>query len=151
MPLLITDSLNISTLDMKVVANMCTGFFLIDVTPSVYIGGGSGNITGVKFKITNPYGVVIKDFPVGYDVAAPLTSVISQYIPTQAGNFQYGNYIFDVQLTDADTTVYTLSKTLNLCPPNSKDRTKNYGVLSAKLDAACSTDLLYVELDTPPL
>ncbi len=95
---------------------------------------------------------MIRDYPsVGYDAVAPLTTVISVAIPTQVGNFQYGDYIFDVQLTDADATVYTLTKTLNLCAPNSKDKTKNYGELSAKLDAACSTDLLYVELETPPL
>lgn len=151
MPTNITDSPDIVELDSLLVADMCSGAFYISLGGSVWIGTGYDDVEGADVKITNPYGVVVKNYPTsGYDIYPPMTSVIGINIPTQAGNFQYGNYTIDVRLTDSNGNEYTVTKTLNLCQPDANNKTRNYGSLSAKLDGVCSEGKMYVITDTPP-
>lgn len=150
----ITNSPNIATLDSKVTMDLCNGVINTDISPSVWIGIGENNVLGVKVQITNPLGVIIKPFPAGYDLTPALsggvTAIVSFNIPTQAGNYQYGKYTISVQLTDADNTVYTDTKSVSICAPNPNDKTKKYGTLGAKLSGVCSDGKVYVLVNEPP-
>lgn len=146
-----TGSSNIASLDSDILVNLCTGVFSIDLSPSIWIGGGAGNALGASIKITNPYGVVIKNYPTsGYDFYTPFTSTVSVSVPTQANNYIYGSYIVTVQLTDSDGTLYTVTKTVNICAPDSANKTRNYGSLSATMDGNCVTGRVTIIADTPP-
>lgn len=147
----ITGSSNIASLNSKILASLCTGIFYVDLTPAVWIGSGASNVQGASVKIVNPYGVTIKDYPTsGYDIYPPMTSVVPVNIPTQANNFQYGQYNVSVRLTDADGTQYTVSKTVSICAPDSANKTRNYGSLSAQLNGVCTDGKVYIIADTVP-
>jgi hypothetical protein len=153
MPTIITDSPNISSLDSKIIADLCVGNFIVDVSPSVFISGGGTNVLGVKVKIANPQGVAVRDYPSSsYDIpaASPMVGNYTFSVPTQAGNFQYGKYIISVQLTDADSTIYEYSKSVRICAPNPLDKTKKYGKLAASLIGRCKDAILSVILDSAP-
>lgn len=147
----ITNSSNIASLDSKIEANLCEGVFTVDLSPSIFIGSGADNVLGASVKMTNPYGVIIR-YPTtsGYDIYPPMTSNAEVDIPTQANNYQYGNYTVDVYLTDANGTIYTLSKPVNICAPNPKNKNVNYGSLSATLDGNCVTGRVTIIADTVP-
>lgn len=147
----VSDSVNIASLDSKITSSLCTGIFYIDVSPSVWIGAGASNVLGASVKIVNPYGVTIKNYPTsGYDIYPPMTSIIEVNIPTQASNYQYGDYSVTVQLTDANGTVYEVTKTASICAPDSKNKTRNYGSLSAELNGVCKDGKVYITADTVP-
>lgn len=151
---LITSSPNIATLESMISADLCAGNFLIDLSPSVWIGTGDQNVLGAKVKVVNPYGVPIKDYGDTYDVtpsfSGGIDAVVSVPVPTQAGNYQYGKYIISVQLTDADGTTYEVSKTVSICSPNFLDKSKKYGTLSVKLTGVCNEGKVYVLVDNIP-
>ena len=111
----ITGSTNISLLDSLIYANVCDGKFLVNTTPSAFIGLGASNVLGAKIEIKNPYGVVIKTYGASYDIAPPMTGSYEFNIPTQAGKLQYGIYTISVQLTDADNKTYVVTKQVNVC------------------------------------
>lgn len=147
-----TGSLNIASLDSKILSNLCDGVFNVDLSPSVFIGSGAENVMGANVRITNPYNVVIKQYPTsGYDIYPPLTDVVEVDIPTQAGNYQYGQYKVEVELIDADGTVYTISKQVNVCVPAAKNKSRNYGSLSAQINGICKEGKVYVIADTVPV
>ncbi len=147
----ITGSNNVAILASKIVADLCAGAFYIDLTPTTWIADGYDNVEGASVRITNPYGVVVKEYPTsGYDIYPPMDGVAGFDVPTQAGNYQYGNYTIEVRLTDSDGTEYTVTKTLNLCQPDANNKTRNYGSLSAQLNGICLDGKLYVIVDTPP-
>lgn len=149
----ITGSTNIYVLDSKIIADICAGSFKVDITPSIFADGGELNVLGAKVKIINPQGITIKDYPSStYDIASadPMDGISTLAIPTEAGNYKYGTYTIIVQLFDADNTVYEISKTVSICAPNSKDKTKNYGILSADLIGRCKDGKLSVIVNTPP-
>ena len=150
----ITGSPNITSLDSKIVSNYCNGNFEIDVSPSVFLPGGtglSGGVQGANVRITNPLGVVIKQyFTSGFDINPPMSEVFSFAIPTTAGNFQYGTYTIDVKLTDDDGTEYVVTKTINLCPPDPNNKNKKYGCLNAKIRGNCKDGKVVILLDQPP-
>lgn len=151
MPTNTTGSANIAILDSKISGNQCTGFFSVDVTPSVFIGSGASSVLGASVKITNPLGVVIKNYPTsGYDIYPPMTSDVDVAIPTQASNYQYGTYVFEVALTDSTGIIYTVTKSYKVSYPNSKNKNVNYGSLSATLDGDCVTGRVTIIADTPP-
>lgn len=148
----ISNSVNIASLDSRLGADLCTGIFYVDVTPSIFLGSGATSVMGASVKITNPYGVIIKNYPTsGYDIYAPMTSVVQVQIPTQANNYQYGNYTVDVQLTDSNGTKYVVTKQVSICAPDINNKTHNYGSLSATLDGSCKEGKLYVQADTVPV
>lgn len=147
----ITNSNNIASLDFKETSDLCEGVFIIDLSPTIWISGGASNVLGASVKVTNPYGVVIKYPPTsGYDIYPPMTSAIEVDIPTQASNYQYGNYTVEVYLTDSNGTIYTLSKPVNICAPNPRNKNVNHGSLSATLDGNCVTGKVAVIADTVP-
>lgn len=150
----ITSSSNIASLDSKIIVDLCTGLFYIDLTPTIYIGSGEDNVLGAKYQITNPFNVVVRAYPSSYDITPVLSggmqSVTSFSVPTQANNFQYGNYIIEAQLTDADGTNYKVSKTISICAPNPLDKSKKYGTIGAKLSGICSAGKVYVAVDSEP-
>lgn len=147
----ITTSPNIALIDSKISANLCDGIFRVDLTPSIWIGSGASNVLGASVKITNPYNVIIKNYPTsGYDIYSPMTDVIAINIPTQAGNFQYGNYAIEVQLKDANGTLYNIIKTVSICEPDANNKTRNYGSLSAQLNGICKDGKIYIIADTVP-
>ena len=147
----VVSSPNIASLNSKILANLCGGVFSIDLTNSIWIGSGASNVLGASIKITNPYNVVIKNYPIsGYDIYSPMTNVINVNIPTQAGNYQYGNYVIDVQLTDANGTKYTVTKTVSICTPDANNKTRNYGSISAQLNGVCKDGKVYIIADTVP-
>lgn len=154
----ITNSPNLTLLNSKIVADICEGIFLIDVTPSAWITdtslspyfNGAANVQGAKIQITNPYGVIIKSYGSGFDIAPPMTGIYEYNIPTQAGKVQYGTYTIDIELTDSDSpgTKYYVSKTVNVCTYN-KDQNPCDDRLS--LVASCKNGTLGVYLSEPPL
>lgn len=137
MPTIITGSPNIYSLDSKIIADLCAGNFIVDITPSAFIGDGAANVLGVRVKIVNPQGITVKEYSESdYDIATanPFIGTYSFPVPTQAGNYQYGRYIISVQLTDAGGAVYETSKSVTICIPDRCDKTKKYGSLGAKMD-----------------
>lgn len=148
---IISDSANIALLDSKITADMFAGVFTVDITPSVFIGTGNQNVLGVSVKIENvSNGTVTKDFPLtGYDITTPFSAAVSVNIPTIAGTYQYGKYLFTVQLTDQGGKVYEVIKPVSICAPDSKNR--KYGSLSAQLNGSCRTGKLYVIADAVPV
>jgi hypothetical protein len=143
----ITTSTNISVLDSKIIANLCSGQFTIDATPSVFIGGGASNILGYKVKITNPYGVVIKDFGTSYDFDGVSAQNYTTNIPTQGGKIQYGNYTIELQVTDADSTTYSVTKSVNVCTYNSDTNPCDDRVT---MTANCKNGKLNIAVSDPP-
>ena len=151
----VSGSSNIAVFDLKVIASLCTGQFCLDVTPSTYIGSGKNNLLGVKFKIDDQYGVPVRPYPVSsYDLSpalsADMDSSVCFNIPTLAGTYKYGTYTVTAELTDADGSKYYVTKKVTICPPNSKDKSKNYGTLSAKIFGSCKDGKLFVIADTVP-
>lgn len=150
----ISGSPDIVTLDSKIVADLCAGKFYVDLTPSVYIGSGADNVQGAKVRITNPYGIVIKDYADDFEIYPALSggmnTVIPYNIPTQAGSYQYGAYTVDVKLTDSEGNEYTVTKTVNICEPDMKNKQRNYGSLSATMNGVCSKGKLYIVVDSIP-
>lgn len=145
----ITDSANITSLDSKIVSDFCAGYFYVDVTPSVFIHPNS--VQGASVKITNPVGVVISNYPTsGFDIYPPMTSIFSLAIPLIAGNFQYGTYIFDVRLTDGDGDTYTVTKSVNICPPDPNNKTRKYGCMNMSIQGNCRTGQVVFLLNNPP-
>lgn len=148
---IISTSGNVAILDSTIIASLCDGYFHVDLSGTVWIGAGASNVEGASVKIINPYGVIIKDYLTsGYDIYPPMTSDVDVQIPTQASNFQYGAYTVDVRLTDSDGIEYFVSKQVNICQPDAKNKTKNYGSLSAQLNGICKDGKMYVIVDTPP-
>lgn len=142
---------NISELDSRIYANICSGYFLVDVSPSTWIGTGYNSVQGASVKITNPVGVVINNYITsGFDIYPPMTSVFSFAIPQIAGTYQYGTYVIDVRLTDANGDYWVVSKSVNICPPDSNNKTRNYGCLNATIQGNCNTGKLVVLLNQPP-
>lgn len=145
--LIITTSTNISVLNDRIIGDLCAGEFIIDLSPSVFIGSGASNVLGAKVKITNPYGVVIKPYGAGYDIAPPLTAAYTQAIPTQAAKPQYGIYEVAVQLTDEGGATYEIVKKINVC---------TYTVDSHPCDerlriiASCKNGTVTVAVSEPP-
>lgn len=144
----ISGSPNISLLDSKIVADVCAGNFVIDATPSIFIGSGASNVLGVKVKIVNPYGVIIKDYTASYDIAPPISGSYTRTIPTQAGKIQYGTYTVYVQLTDAGGTTYEVVKSVNVC---TYDEVTNPCDIRLQLTADCKNGRLTVALSEPPV
>lgn len=144
----ITGSPNISLFDSKIVGDVCNAQFIIDASPSVFIGSGASNVLGVRVKITNPYGVVIKDYSPSYDIPAPLTATYTRAIPTQATKVQYGNYEITLQLTDSNSDVYYVTKTINVCTYNEATNPCDDRV---RLIANCKNGRLTVSLSEPPV
>ncbi len=152
--LTILTSPNIASLQSTVVADLCSGYFSVDISDSIYIGSGEENVLGAKVQITNPYGVVVRAYPSDYDVTPGLSGgmdAVTQFaIPTLAGNYQYGNYIIETKIYDADGTTYSLSKTVSICAPDSLNKTRKYGTLSAKITGICREGKVYILVDGVP-
>lgn len=149
-----TGSTEIAIVDSKIVADLCAGNFYIDATPTVYIGSGKDSVLGANVEILNPYGIVVKPYGANYEIAPALSggmdAVISYPIPTQAGNFQYGQYTINVQMYDSTGNSWIVTKTVTICVPDKNNKTRNYGSLSAKLDGNCVNGKLYVIVDGVP-
>lgn len=154
MPAVAINNDNITSLDSKIVADLCGGNFLVDVTPSVFTAAGlltSGGVQGASVRITNPVGVIFKNYPTsGYDIDLPMTAVVSTPIPLIASNYQYGNYTVDVRLTDDDGTEYTVTKTVNICPPDPNNKTRKQGCMEATINGNCDTGKVIISLKGTP-
>lgn len=143
----ISGSTNVAVLDSRVIGDLCAGQFIVDASPSVFIGGGASSVLGIKVKITNPYGAVIKPYTSNYDIEPPLTTAYSQDIPTQAGKPQYGTYTVALQLTDSDEKTYEVVKTINLCSYTSDSNPCDDRL---KVTADCKNGKLNVAVAEPP-
>lgn len=148
----ITTSSNIASLDSNINIDLCAGIFYIDSSPTIYIGSGIENVLGANVRITNPYNNIIRDYPdTGYDINPPLMEeVVSFYVPTQAANYVYGQYTFDLKMTDANGDEYTVTKSVSICAPDVNNKTQKYGTLSAQLNGSCKDGKLYIVTDTVP-
>lgn len=151
----INDSPNISILDSRVTIDTKNGNFVVGLQPSVFIGSGASNVQGASIRIKSPYGgILIKDYPSsGFDITPPnmATGVVTVPIPKSVNTYRYGIYDVSVLLTDTNGKTYeTPYKSVKVCPPDSKDKQKKYGSLSARLDAACKDGRLYVIADGIP-
>jgi hypothetical protein len=144
----ITNSIDISVLDSRIFGDTCEGEFIVDLSPSVFIGSRAADVLGARVKITNPYGVVIKPYLAGYDIPAPITAAYTLDIPTQAGKQQYGTYIIEVQLTDSEGHVYTLSKTINVCSYTNDSHPCDDRL---RVIASCKNGTVTVAVAEPPL
>lgn len=147
----ISNSSNITLLASSILADMCTGSFTINLLPSIFTLNGNLNVIGAKIKIVNPYGVKIKDYDVTYDILPPMSSNYVKSIPKIENNFEYGEYVFYVELTDALLNKYEIENVLNLCEPNSKDKSKGYGIISANLIDNCTQGKVSILIDEPPV
>lgn len=150
MPLNITDSDDILILDTAVTADLCEGILHVNLDPTTWIGAGAGYAQGAKVKITNPVGIVVKDYGDDFDIDTPFIYDYEYTLPTTANNYQYGDYKVEVTLTDAEGNEYTLEKTVNICPPNSKNKTKRQGCLSAQIIAKCKDAKVLIILNNLP-
>lgn len=150
--LIITGSENISFLDSQIKASLCTGFFNIDISPSIFINGGEARVLGTNVEIINPFGVTVKPYGPDYDISNNVSvgTIVDYPIPTQAGNYQYGVYTINVKLFDDDGNSYVVSKQVSICEPDKKNKTRKYGSLSAILKANCKDGKLYVIIDPVP-
>lgn len=150
----INDSPNITSLDSRIRVDACGENFYVDVTPSVFTAEGimtSGGVQGASVQITNPVGVIIDPYPTsGFDIYPPMTSIYSFPIPLIAGVYGYGTYVIAVRLTDEDGDTYTVTKSVNFCPPDPNNKNRNYGCIDAKMQGNCLTGELLVILDNPP-
>lgn len=150
----ISGSPNITSLDDVIKVNLCTGYFLIDLSASTFTAEGimtSGGVQGASIQITNPVGVIIDPYPTsGFDILPPMTSVYSFAIPLIAGVYQYGTYTIAVRLTDENGTTYTVTKSVNICPPDPNNQTRNYGCLNATMNGNCDSGELVVIVSAPP-
>jgi hypothetical protein len=146
----ITGSPNIATLESKIVADICAGKFYVDITPSVFIGAGADNVLGAKVKLINPYGVTIKDFGVGYDIEPPMDASYEFSIPTQSGNYQYGTYTYEVELTDAGNVKTIVTDTIDIAAPNRKNKAKLYGDIAAEINGSCKDGKVTIIVAEPP-
>lgn len=146
----ISDSANIATLDSKIVVDACAGAFLIDITPSVWIGSGSSNSLGASVKVENlNRSTITKDYPSsGYDIVSPFNSVVSVNIPTISGTYQFGDYQITVKLTDTENNDYFVSKKVTLCPIDSLN--KKFACLQADINADCAGGKVSIIAHTPP-
>lgn len=151
---IITTSTNIAVLDLRVIGDLCQGKFCADITPSVWIASGKDNVQGAKFKIVDPYGVVVRDYPSTFDIAPAFSggmdAQICADIPTMAGTYKFGKYTVSAELTDQDGTKYYVTKTVTICAPDATNKNRNYGSLSARMTGSCKDGKLYVITDTVP-
>lgn len=149
-----TGSPNIALLDSRIYADLCTGKFYVDITPSVWIGTGYNNVLGANVQITNPYGVIVKPYGANYEIAPDLSggmdAVINFNIPTLASNYQYGKYTISVKLFDSDGSSWVVTKTVSVCEPDKNNKTRSYGTLSATLTGSCKDGKVYVIVDGVP-
>lgn len=143
MPKIIAGSSNISVLESRLHADQCEGKLKVDVTPSTLIGGGAANVLGVKVRVKNPLGIVIRDFGSDYDILPPLTGEFAINIPTVASKYQAGVYLITVELTDSDAKKYTLEKPVEVCVIES--------VLSASIKGICIRGIVSVLVNQPPV
>lgn len=151
MPLAITNSLDISSLDFKITANTKDGKFYLDVTPSIFIGSGAAYVEGASFKVVNPLGVVIQNYTTsGYDIAPPMTSEASLNIPKVAGVYLWGTYTITVRLTDQQNNVYELEKSINLCQVDKKNKNKNTVCVNANISGDCVDGNVVITLNGIP-
>lgn len=152
---IIPNSPNLVSLDSKIVVTLCDGNFLVDTSPTVYKSGGSstsGGVQGASVRITNPVGVIIDNYPTsGFDIYPPMTSVHSFAIPMIAGVYQYGTYTIDVRMTDHDGTNYTVTKSVNICPPDPKNKNRNYGCMNVDIRGNCQTGKVIFLTQNPPV
>jgi hypothetical protein len=150
----ITGSSNIAVLDMRIIASLCAGTFCFDLSPSQYISTGETLVQGAKFQVTDPYNVIIRPYPSSFDVAPAFSpgmdGPVCISIPTLAGNYKYGKYTITAELTDQNGTKYYVTKTVTICVPDSKNKTRNYGSLSARITSSCKDGKVVIILDTPP-
>lgn len=149
-----TGSPNIAIVDSKIIADLCTGKICVDATPTVYIGSGKTLVLGANVEIINPYGVTVKPYGANYEIAPALSggmdAAICFNIPTQAGNYQYGEYTVNLKMFDADGNSWIVSKPVPVCEPDKKNKTKSYGSLSARLIGSCKDGKLSVIVDGVP-
>jgi hypothetical protein len=151
MPLAITNSLDISSLDFKITANTKDGKFYLDVTPSIFIGSGAAYVEGASFKVVNPLGVVIQNYTTsGYDIAPPMTGEASLNIPKVAGVYLWGTYTITVRLTDQQNNVYEFEKSINLCQVDKKNKNKNTVCINANILGDCVDGKVVITLDGVP-
>lgn len=148
-----TSSANISILDSKVVVNLATGNIIVDVTPSVFTGAGATLVKGACVKIVNSVGVIIKDFQAAgyYDILPPMTSNVTVPISLVAANYLYGDYTVSVRIADAAGVEFIDTKSVNICPPNSKDKTQKQGCLTVEIIGKCKLNQVLINtLPIPP-
>lgn len=141
------NSTNIAVLDSRVIGDTCIGKFIVDATPSTFIGSGASNVLGAKVKIVNPYGVTIKAYTSDYDIDAPLTDGFEYDIPTQAGTQQYGTYIISLKVVDADDTEYEITKSINVCSYTSDSNPCDDRL---RVIASCKNGTVTVAVAEPP-
>jgi len=145
-----TGSPDIVSLDSKILSNLCDGNFYIDVTPSVYVSGRVDDVQGASIQITNPVGVIIKQYPTsGFDITPPMTEVVDFPIPLMAGNFQYGTYIISARVTDSIGDTWTVTKNVNICPPDPNNKNKKGGCINVAINGNCQTGKVWFLLSQP--
>lgn len=152
---IINTSQNVSILDSRIIADLCGGFIYADLTPTVYIADGIDNVLGAFVQIKNPLGVIVKPYADSYELT-PATSggmlqAVSFPVPTQAGGYQLGAYQVDVKLVDADLKEYVVSKTVQVCAPDTNYPTRKYGLVSARFKGVCSSGRMFVIVDSVPV
>lgn len=152
MATVITDSPDITSLDAKVVTDLCSGEFVIDVTPSVFLSGGTDRVGGASVEISNPVGVLIRGYITSsYDIVPPMTGSVSVAIPLVASNYLYGIYVINVRLTDSLGSEYIVTKSVNICPPDPNDKTKKYGCINVAISGNCKDGKVVIVLNQPPV
>lgn len=142
------NSPNIAVWDSRVIGDTCAEKFIVDATPSTFIGAGASSVLGAKVKIVNPWGVTIKDYTASYDIAAPFSVAYELDIPKQAGQLQYGVYMVSLKAVDSDNTEYEITKPLDVCSYTSDSHPCDKRM---RIKADCKNGVVKVSVAEPPI
>lgn len=153
MPLIIGTSPNISVFDYSASYNLDTAEITL-TNQSTYITSAAST-QGIDFVLTSPSGITYHDnssFGVNADIlsTAPTVPFVADMV-TFSGAPEWGVWTSVGTIKDANGTLYSLTKTLNICKPVQCSAVKNTGDSCATISftANCiSNKILYS--DTTP-
>jgi len=141
---LVINSANIVEFDFSVNYNLNSEEVTM-ISETTYQIGGAANVIGINFSITSPSGDTYYDntnflLP---DISPSAQLPFSKDMITFAGSVQYGIWTIVGSIKDEDGTIYTLTKTQDICKPKTNSSTQgsdSYATVGVSLD--CNQNLL---------
>lgn len=139
----ITDSTKISTLAVKSVYNLNTGFIVCDLSPSQWIGNGNQSVVSATIEVLDKDSNIIGSGT----VYPPMTANVSVSIPKQNGIYKWGTYIVTVVLNDGSNS-YSDSIPFVLSAPEKVN--KNTGVIALNIKPNKPLGKMSIYSSVPP-
>jgi hypothetical protein len=142
---LVINSANIVEFDYSVNYNLNSEEVTM-ISETTYQTGGAANVIGINFSITSPSGDTYYDntnFLLPDISPLSIDQSFSKDMITFAGSVQYGVWTIVGSIKDQDGTIYTLTKTQDICKPKSNSSTQgsdSYATVGVSLD--CNQNLL---------